>query len=367
MAVTDQDIAYMRHALQLAEKGLFTTDPNPRVGCVLVKNDRIIGEGWHEYAGQPHAEVMAIQTTHVPLDGTCCYVTLEPCCHQGLTPPCTKQLIKANISRVVVATTDPNPQVAGKGVSELLEAGIEVEVGVLEKEARELNKGFMKRQETGLPYVVAKLGMSIDAKTAMASGESQWITGKQARREVQVLRARSGAVMTGSGTVITDDPSLNVRHADLPLEYQKHPLQQPIRVILDSKARLDKDAKIFHLDGEAVWVSTEDSDISSDTVECLKVSATSSGKIELLPVLQWLGERGVNEVLLEAGANLAGAFVAEDLVDELVIFMAPKVLGHKGRSLLNIPHIEKLTDAKTFQFIDAEVIDQDIRLRFIKG
>ena len=367
MAVSEQDIAYMQHALHLAEKGLFTTDPNPRVGCVLVKKNKIIGEGWHEYAGQPHAEVMAIETTHVPLDGACCYVTLEPCCHEGLTPPCTQLLIKSNISRVVIAMTDPNPLVAGKGINELLEAGIEVELGVLEAEAHELNKGFIKRQSTGLPYVVCKQGMSIDAKTAMASGESQWITGKQARREVQVLRARSGAVITGSGTVLMDNPSLNVRHADLPLAYQQQPFNQPLRVILDSKGKLTDEATIFHLEGEALWVTTEDSNLSSDTVDCLKIAATDRGKISLLPVLQWLGERGINEVLLEAGANLAGAFVAEDLIDELVIFMAPKVLGHKGRSLLNVPHIDKLTDAKTFQFKDIEVIDQDIRLRFIKG
>ena len=367
MAVREEDITYMKRALALAEKGLFTTEPNPRVGCVLVKNDKIIGEGWHEYAGQPHAEVMAMLTTHVPLDGACAYVTLEPCCHEGLTPPCTKQLIEANLSRVVVAMTDPNPLVAGKGINELLEAGIQVELGVLEEEARELNKGFIKRQETGMPYVVCKMGMSIDAKTAMASGESKWITGKQARREVQVLRARSGAVITGSGTVITDDPSLNVRHEDLPLRFQNQPLNQPIRVILDSKGKLTDEATIFQLEGESVWVTTEQSEYNSDTVQCLKIPATEDGKITLRPVLEWLAERGVNEVLLEAGANLAGAFVAEDLIDELVIFMAPKVLGHKGRSLLNIPNIEKLTEAKSFHFKDAEAIDQDIRIRFIKG
>ena len=251
------DRRFMRRAIELAQRGLFSTDPNPRVGCVLVKDNEIIAEGWHEKAGEKHAEIMALENSQSSVEGATCYVTLEPCSHHGRTSPCSDALMEAGISRIVVAMKDPNPLVSGDGFARLQKSGIDVSTGLMESESKELNPGFIKRMQTGLPWVTCKLGMSIDGKTAMSSGESQWITCPNSRQDVQLLRARSTAIITGSSTVNIDNPSMNARQDDFPAKYQKsHDIVQPWRVIMDSHLSVDPDAKIFSLPGRVIWVTS---------------------------------------------------------------------------------------------------------------
>lgn len=363
MSTTNQDQHYMSKALELARRGLFSTSPNPRVGCVLVKDNQVISEGWHERTGDVHAEAMAIEKATTSLKGVECYVTLEPCNHQGNTPPCTEAIINSGISRVVIAMEDPNPMVAGTGIKKLQQAGLTVETGLMEDEARELNRGFIKRMTTQLPYVVLKMGMSIDARTAMASGESQWISSKKSRSIVQTLRAQSDAVITGRQTVVSDNPSMNVRTDELPLEDQSRLLIQPLRVVLDSKGQLTGSEKVFQLDDEALWVIGEDSYKPHEVINTLETKVVND-KIDLNDLLQQLAAKGCNEVLVEAGAELSGAFVNEDLVDELNLFMAPKLLGDEARGLIKLPGITKLADAKCFHFSAAKAVGPDVQLIF---
>jgi diaminohydroxyphosphoribosylaminopyrimidine deaminase/5-amino-6-(5-phosphoribosylamino)uracil reductase len=361
------DQRFMRRAIELAQRGLFSTDPNPRVGCVIVINDRIIAEGWHEKAGQNHAEIMAIENCQESLKGATCYVSLEPCSHFGQTSPCSDALIKAEVARVVVAMEDPNPQVSGNGISCLREAGITVDVGLMEEESADLNPGFIKRMKTGLPWVTCKVAMSIDGRTAMASGESQWITSEKSRQEIQLLRARSSAVITGSGTVIIDNPSMNVRADDFPNSYQQDAkIVQPWRVIMDSNLSVSRSSKIFTLEGRVIWMTTKEIDESLNTEQLirLQISADDEGKVRPDLVLKWLGEQGCNEVMIEAGSNLSGAFINADLVDRLVVYMAPKVLGDDARGLLHLPGLEKLSDAKQFQLLNARILGSDLCITY---
>lgn len=358
MAEVD-DYRYMAQAIRLAERGLYTTDPNPRVGCVLVKEDNVVGEGWHERAGEPHAEIMALRNAGEHAKGAVAYVSLEPCSHHGRTPPCSEALIASGVSRVVVAMEDPNPQVAGQGLAQLRDAGITVDEGILTVQAEALNPGFIKRMRHGRPYVRCKMAMSLDGRTAMASGESQWITGESARQDAHRLRARSSAIVTGSGTVTSDDPSMNVRLED---EQVLHPL----RVVLDSQLTINSGAKMIALPGRTiVCTASQDQDrISSLTTAGVEVVslAEENGHISLAALMDYLNQEQINEVLVEAGNTLSGAFIQAGLVDELIIYMAPTLMGDTARGLFSLPGLEKMSDRVNLEIIDMKAIGKDWRI-----
>ncbi len=354
---------YMARAIQLARKGLYTTQPNPRVGCVLVKNGDIIAEGWHEKAGQPHAEINALAAAGDTARGSTAYVTLEPCSHHGRTPPCAESLIAAGVARVVVAMEDPNPQVSGQGLEKLRQAGIDVEYGVLEQQARELNPGFIKRMASGLPWVRVKLAMSLDGRTAMASGESQWITGPEARLDVQKLRARSSAILTGSGTVLADDPSLNLRLSAEQLGIELEP-SQPMRVVIDSQMKTPTDAKMFGLPGQVVILTCSEDTLSydNDKADVVKLTADNSGRVDLAAAMQWLASQEINEVHVEAGSVLCGALLAQQLVDELIIYMAPHIMGNQAKGLFDLPFIHEMSQRLDIQIKDIRPVGKDWRI-----
>ncbi|MEJ2481478.1 MAG: bifunctional diaminohydroxyphosphoribosylaminopyrimidine deaminase/5-amino-6-(5-phosphoribosylamino)uracil reductase RibD, partial [Acidihalobacter sp.] len=318
------DSAHMARALQLARRGLYTTHPNPRVGCVVVRDGEVVGEGWHERTGEPHAEVHALRAAGEGARGAIAYVTLEPCSHYGRTPPCSDALLEAGVARVVVAMRDPNPRVAGQGLARLAAAGVETASGLMEAEARALNPGFISRMERGRPWVRVKSAMSLDGRTAMASGESQWITGAEARADVQRWRAQADAVLTGSGTVLGDDPSLNVRlaAADLGIEGD---VRQPLRVVLDTKLSTPPGARMFGLPGKVLLFAAEGAvarrgALEASGAEICEVPADESG-LDLEAMLRELGAREINEVHVEAGARLSGALITAGLVDELVLYV----------------------------------------------
>ncbi|MBN6074108.1 bifunctional diaminohydroxyphosphoribosylaminopyrimidine deaminase/5-amino-6-(5-phosphoribosylamino)uracil reductase RibD [Aggregatibacter actinomycetemcomitans] len=366
-----QDAAFMQLALDLAKQGEFTTTPNPSVGCVLVKDGNIVGKGFHFKAGEPHAEVMALREAGENARGATAYVTLEPCSHFGRTPPCAKGLVEAGVSKVIAAMCDPNPQVAGKGLQILADAGIQSAVGLLAEKAEALNKGFLKRMRTGKPFVQLKLAMSIDGKTAMASGESKWITGAQARMDVQQYRAKASAMLSTSQTVLADDPSLNVRWAELPNEtqarYAQEHLRQPVRVILDSAHKVRSDFQVFLTDAP-VWLAGEDDFQLTGfpaSTEYLKLNR-SYGESRLQALMTELGKRQINTLWVEAGATLAGALIAENLVDELIIYIAPKLLGDHARDLCHLPHLTRLADAPLWQLQSCEPVGDDLKLIYIR-
>jgi diaminohydroxyphosphoribosylaminopyrimidine deaminase / 5-amino-6-(5-phosphoribosylamino)uracil reductase len=355
----DEDRAHMARALALAERGLYTTDPNPRVGCVLVRDGNTLAEGWHERAGQAHAEVAALQMAHRDVRGATAYVTLEPCSHTGRTGPCADALIAAGIRRVVCASVDPNPKVAGRGIRRLEAAGIEVTVGVLADEARALNPGYFSRFERGRPFVRLKLAMSLDARTAPAAGGARWISGEASRADVQQLRARSSAVLTGAGTVRCDDPQLNVRLAYGPW------VRQPLKAVLDAALTVTAGARIFAGGGAIVFAAADAPAGAADAlaargVEVLRVAATGR-RIELGTVLARLAEREINELLVECGPRLAGSFLEAGLIDELIIYLAPLLLGADAAPLTTLTGAaaERLA---AFDIADVKPIDADIRL-----
>lgn len=359
----------MRRALALAERGLETTHPNPRVGCVIAQGERIVGEGWHVRAGEPHAEVHALTEAGPRAAGATAYVTLEPCSHHGRTPPCAEALVAARVSRVVFAVGDPNPRVSGRGAQLLQRAGIRVESGLLEQEAVELNPGFLKRMRTGRPWVRLKLAMSLDGRTALASGASQWITGDAAREDVHRWRARSSAVLTGVGTVLADDPRLDVR---LP-EPADGPRHKPLRVVLDSRLRTPADARLFAAPGKALIVTAESSDRDPQHAGRLArlrerahvetVPSDEHGRLLLPHVLDLLGRHEINELWVEAGATLAGALLEGALCDELLLYIAPKLLGPQARALAQLAPIADLAAAPGFAILGLEQIGADARLR----
>ena len=359
------DRTAMQRALALAARGLESTDPNPRVGCVIARGERIVGEGWHERAGEAHAEVAALRAAgSQQTTGATVYVTLEPCSHQGRTAPCTLALTAARVARVVYAIADPNPLVNGRGAEALRAAGITVEAGLLEKEARELNAGFIKRMQQGRPFVRVKLAMSLDGRTALADGASQWISSEAAREDVQAWRARSSAVLTGVGTVLADDPRLDVRSAAGGPERR-----QPLRVVLDTHLRTPAGARLFTVGGEVLILSaltgldeTRAAALSARgaRVETLPVDAQ---RLELPAVLARLGELEANEVLVEAGATLAGELLRQGLCDELLLYMAPMLLGADARALVDLPPLRDLKDAPTFTLIETRMVGSDLRLR----
>lgn len=351
------DAAWMARALQLAERGLHTTSPNPRVGCVLVKDGKNIGEGWHERAGEPHAEVHALRVAGKAARGATAYVTLEPCSHHGRTPPCADALIAAGVTRVVVAMQDPNPLVAGRGVAKLKAAGIAVECGLMEAAARELNIGFVSRMTRGTPWVRSKIAASLDGRTALANGVSKWITGGAARQDVQQWRARSCAVLTGIGTVLADDPQLNVRDSGT--------TRQPLRVVLDTELRISVDAKI--LQGGNVLIYTASADVAKqDTLrgrgaDVVVMQAVKNG-LSLSAVLGDLAKRGINEVLVEAGKTLNGALLKAGLVDELVLYLAPQLLGDTARGLADLGELTQLEQRVALAWQDVRHVGNDIRI-----
>lgn len=364
------DLALMARALQLAERGLYTTDPNPRVGCVLIKDGRIIGEGWHRRAGEPHAERLAIDAAGEAAQGATAYVTLEPCCHHGRTPPCTDALLAAGVSRVVVGMEDPNPLVQGRGLERMRAAGVEVVTGVLEGPCRMLNPGFDQRMRFGLPYVRLKLAASLDGRTALANGESRWITSEAARADVQWLRARSSAIVTGIGTLLADDPSLNVRlpPSAIPALEEGEPVRQPLRVILDSALRLPVSAKVLSLPG-ATLVATCVQDprrvaaMTSAGAEVWVGPADATGRVDLEALLGYLAEREINEVLIEAGPTLAGAAVQRRLVDELVLYLAPHLMGSDARGLFELEPLASMSERVPLELLNLRQIGPDLRVR----
>lgn len=362
---TDHD--WMARAIQLAARGLYTTEPNPRVGCVLVHAGELVGEGWHLRAGEGHAEVNALRQAGPRARGATAYVTLEPCSHFGKTPPCADALINAGVSRVVAAMQDPNPLVAGQGLARLHAAGIEVSCGVLEAEARQLNPGFIKRMQQGLPWVRLKLAMSLDGRTAMASGESQWITGAEARADVQRLRARSGAVVSGADSVLLDDSALTVRAAELGLEpelAQAAAQRQPLRVLIDGRLRVPLSQRLFREAGAVLVVCSDtagrETDYQAHQAELLALPG-KHGRVDLAQLLAELARRGCNEVLVESGAALTGAFWQAGLVDELIVYMAPRLLGSRARPLLELP-FDSMAEAMDVRITDLRAVGNDWRI-----
>lgn len=364
MSFTQADRTFMARAIELAKQGCFTTTPNPNVGCVIVSNGEIVGEGFHLRAGEPHAEVHALREAAEQAQGATAYVTLEPCSHYGRTPPCAKGLIEAGVSKVIAAMVDPNPEVAGRGLAMLNEAGIETASGLLEQQARALNKGFLKRMEQGLPYVICKLAASLDGKTALGNGESKWITGPAARRDVQLGRAQSCAILTGADTVLMDDARLNVRAEELTdIKRPVEQWRQPVRVIIDSQNRLHPELALFKIAAPVVILR---SDLDNQHnwphfVEQIKIK-TCAGKIDLHAALASLAERNINQVWLEGGATLAGAMHQQGLIDEYLIYLAPKIIGTDGKDLFNSAPLQAMSQVTELTLTEMTPIGTDIRI-----
>lgn len=363
----DKDRFYMRKALDLAERGLYSSRPNPRVGCVVVKDSSIVGTGWHQKAGENHAEVDALREAGAEASGATLYVTLEPCNHYGKTPPCAMAVIESGVERVVVAMKDPNPLVAGSGISRLESAGIQVDVGLLEAEARHLNIGFISRMERNKPWVRCKLAMSLDGHTALTSGESKWITGEDARRDVQRLRARSCAVITGVSTIKYDDPSMNVRAEQMEVDFDHYSSpSQPLRVIMDTHLSVPPQARLFSRPGEVLIATCSQHSLSPMLKENPEISVFRQGdkSDEVSPeaVIAELGSRGANEILIEAGSRLSASFLRSNLIDELWIYVAPKLFGSSSRSLFSLPEVHSLAEAQPLELVEALPVGQDVRL-----
>lgn len=369
------DNEYMAHALRLARRAWYTTLPNPRVGCVLVKQGEVVGEGWHEYAGEAHAEVNALKQAGERARGATAYVTLEPCAHHGRTGPCSQALVEAGVSRVVVAMRDPNPLVAGRGLAQLREAGIEVEEQVLGDRAEALNPGFIRRMRGGRPLVRVKIAASLDGRTAMASGESKWITGAEARRDVHLLRAASGAVLTAVGTALADDPSLNVRldanDGDPRIAAALKRREPPLRVVLDSHLRLSPGARMLSLAGETLVFHALDggeaarAEALSRAGACLISAPGEDGQVDLAAVLSELARREVNEVLVEAGATLNGRLLQAGLVDELLIYFAPHLMGDAARPMFHLPELRNMAQRLELEIVDTRAVGRDWRIRAV--
>jgi diaminohydroxyphosphoribosylaminopyrimidine deaminase/5-amino-6-(5-phosphoribosylamino)uracil reductase len=360
VAFRAEDHAFMARALALTAKGRDTATPNPNVGCVIVKGGRILGEGWHERAGEPHAEAKALAACAASTEGATAYVTLEPCSHQGRTPPCAQALVAAKVARVVYAVEDPNPQVKGQGAARLRAAGIAVESGLMAAEAEEVHRGFLARMRRGRPWLRIKAAASLDGRTALADGTSQWITGEAARRDVHLLRARSCAMLTGIGTVKRDDPRLTVRHVPCS--------RQPRRLLIDHRLEVPESAKI--LEGEPPIVFTVESDparrraLEARGVEVVDIAADSAkaGKLDLMALAQEIGRRGFNEVTVETGAKLNGSLLAAGTIDEIVLYVSPKILGDKALGLFDLPEMTRLEQAIVPRITDVRTVGEDLRI-----
>ncbi len=346
----------MSRAIQLAWRGRYTCHPNPRVGCVITREDNIIGEGWHQVTGQAHAEVNAINDAG-DVTGSRIYLTLEPCSHQGRTPPCADTLVKAGIAEAVIAMTDPNPRVAGSGIEKLEAAGIKTQLGLLEAEARKLNRGFCKRMEQGLPFVTIKLAMSVDGRTALANGKSQWISSVASRKNVHQMRAQNGAILTSVDTVIADDPSLNVRDVDIECK-------QPMRVIIDRQLKTPANARLLSLPGKTIiyTATNKTHDLQADNVDVICIKESTNWLTDVLTHLAKHYE--VNDVMVEAGSKLTAALITAGLVDELLVYMAPTLLGSDAKPLLDLTGFNELDDAIQLTLVDTRQLGGDIRLTY---
>ena len=358
---TNTDTTYMQRCIELALKGEFSSKPNPRVGCVIVKNEQVIAEGWHQFAGDVHAEVHALNLANQRAKGASLYVTLEPCSHHGKTAPCSDAIIAAGISKVFYGTIDPDPRVAGRGISKLKASGVEVVGPLLADECAVLNPGFIKRMTNGLPFVRCKVAMSFDGRTAMASGESKWITGEEARQDVQLWRARSSALISGIETILADNPSLNVRLEEVEVK-------QPLRVICDSQIRFPCNAKMLQTPGDILLVSALEKEFKTTQDLAAKIEQiylpNDENKIDLYALLKFLAlEKECNEVLVESGSTLAGAFIKAGLVDEIILYIAPKLLGHNGLPLFTIPGLESMADQIALEYSDVSLLGKDCRMR----
>ncbi len=351
----------MALALQLAEQGLYTTQPNPRVGCVIVKNQKIIGRGAHLKAGEQHAEVFALREAGAEAKGADAYVTLEPCNHHGRTPPCVDALIEAGVKRVVVAMQDPNPLVAGAGIKRLQAQGIQVETGLMEKEALALNPGFISKMTHGLPYVRSKVAASLDGRTALQNGKSQWITGEAARKDVQHWRAQAGAIITGVGTVLMDNPTMNVRLENV--------TRQPLRIIIDSQLRTPLNCNMLRSieHGPVLIVYATDPQLHHKALSALGAELLClpdmQGKVDIKALLKHLAALDVNEILLEAGQALNGAFLQANLIDELILYYAPKLMGADAMGMFGNKALTEMQQAIDLQILDIRQFGQDIRVR----
>ncbi|WMS86669.1 bifunctional diaminohydroxyphosphoribosylaminopyrimidine deaminase/5-amino-6-(5-phosphoribosylamino)uracil reductase RibD [Pleionea litopenaei] len=362
------DSAMMARALRLAEKGVYLARPNPRVGCVLTRDERVIGEGYHRVFGQAHAEIEALRQVDDSARGATAYVTLEPCAHQGKTGPCALALIEAGVTRVVCAMRDPNPRVDGGGFALLQDAGVQVDSGLMESEARALNPGFIKRMTQNLPRVTVKLAQSLDGRTAMASGESQWITGPAARLDVQRMRASSDAIMTGSGTFLADNPSLNVR-SELWDKLDNQPdwdlFRQPLRVLIDRQGQANLAQKFFRIDSPIWWVTDSQKALTEqDLSHVTRLPWTEA--VGIRGVLKQLADAQCNDVMVEAGSRLAGVLLQQGFVDELVIYQAAKIMGSTARPLVEWP-MDKMEQAQPLKLLDCRHLGEDLRLRYQVG
>jgi diaminohydroxyphosphoribosylaminopyrimidine deaminase / 5-amino-6-(5-phosphoribosylamino)uracil reductase len=354
---SSDDHAYMSQALQLAERGLYSTSPNPRVGCVIVREGKIAGSGWHVHTGQPHAEINALNVAGEAAQGATVYLTLEPCSHYGRTQPCAEALVRAKVAKVIIAMQDPNPLVAGKGVSLLKRSEINVLVGLMEEKAKELNVGFVSRMTNNRPWVRMKIAASLDGKTALNNGVSQWITGEAARYDGHRLRARSCAVLTGIGTILEDNPQLSVRFIETS--------RQPLRVIIDSRLEIPTIAKVLRGEGELIFTASD----NKEKIAALKkigahpiILPNAKGKIDLVKMIQILADFEINEVLVEAGSKLNGAFIRARLVDELVIYLAPHLIGNKAIGMLQLPELTDLSKKYNLKTQDLRMVGEDIRI-----
>ncbi len=353
------DSAHMARALELAGRGAYSARPNPMVGCVVARADRIIAEGWHEQAGDHHAEINALRAAGDEAQGATVYVTLEPCAHHGRTPPCADALIEAGVTRVVAAMADPFPEVAGRGLDRLAAAGVQTDVGLMATAASALNEGFIRRVTHGRPFLRLKVAASLDGATAMRSGESHWITGPEAREDVQRLRAQAGAVMTGIGTVLADDPSLNVRSAAL-----VRAGEQPLRVVLDSRLRMPTGARMLSVPGSTLVCCAAEGDARGLPEAGAEIRAFpgEGGRVAALAVLEYLAERQINDVLVEAGPTLGGHLLQSSLVDELVVYQAPHIMGGQIRPMFDTPQWRHLADRRTLDIRDVRRVGADTRI-----
>jgi diaminohydroxyphosphoribosylaminopyrimidine deaminase/5-amino-6-(5-phosphoribosylamino)uracil reductase len=354
------DHAFMARAIALTGRGRETSTPNPSVACVIVKDGRIIGEGWHAKAGEPHAEIHALAAATQSPEGSTVYVTLEPCAHQGRTGPCADKLIAARVGRVVAALQDPFPAVSGKGAARLREAGVRVDIGLMEAEAREVHRGFLSRVTRGRPWITIKAAASLDGRIALANGESRWITSEAARRDVHAMRARACAVLTGIGTVMRDDPELTVRHVPC--------LRQPRRILIDSRLDISPQAKILEGEPPIIFTVSPDSgkrkilEAKGAEVVAAPIDPANPGKTDLAAIARELGRRGFNEVMVETGAKLNGSLLAAGVVDEIVLYLAPKFLGDTAQGLFALPEFTSLDQALQPKIIDVRSVGPDIRV-----
>ena len=360
MSFTAEDHAFMARAIALAARGRDTSTPNPSVGCVIVKRGRVIGEGWHERAGEPHAEALALAACTDSPEGATVYVSLEPCAHQGRTPPCADALVGARVGRVVAALEDPNPLVHGRGAARLIDAGIRYDTGLLAAQAEEAHLGFLTRMRLGRPWMRIKAAASLDGRIALANGESRWITGEDARRDVHALRARSCAMLTGIGTVLRDDPELTVRHVPCS--------RQPRRVLIDSRLDVSLEAKILKGPGAIIFTVSDDArkrerlEALGAEVVSAPLDPTKAGKTDLAAIASELGARGFNEVTVETGAKLGGALLAAGVIDEIVLYLAPKLLGDTAQGLFALPELTRLDQALTPRIVDVRPVGEDWRI-----